>query len=140
VVGRAALIHSVDSVHLMDKIHRAAQALGIVQPCLIEVNLAREPAKGGVAPENLDALLAAAGDFSALRVEGLMAIPPVSPEKTATRQYFESLYKLFIDIPAKKYDNVTMRWLSMGMSADFELAAACGANIVRVGSAIFGPR
>lgn len=140
VVGRAGLIHSLDSQKLMAEIDKAAIAAGIVQDCLIEINIGMEESKSGIPPHSLEEMLEAAGKFAGIRVRGLMAIPPVSHNNTESFQYFETLNKLFIDMRGKRYDNVSMELLSMGMSADFESAIRYGANIVRVGSLLFGPR
>lgn len=140
LVGRVDLIESVDSAELMDMISARATALGTVQPILIEVNIGGEAAKSGVEPERLEELLEHAGGAPGVSVRGLMTIPPRDPEKEKTVRYFEQMRKLFVDMSGKKYDNVTMTVLSMGMSGDFEEAIACGANTVRVGSAIFGQR
>ena len=75
-----------------------------------------------------------------MRVRGLMAIPPIAEAPGGNHDYFSAMHQLFVDIGAKKYDNVSMDFLSMGMSDDFEDAIACGANMVRVGSSIFGAR
>ncbi len=140
VAGRVSLIHSVDSLRLMEQIHRCAASQGLVQPVLIEVNIGGELSKSGVEPCQLPALLEAAAGFPALKVTGLMTVPPETEDPAESLRYFEQMHNLYVDIKAKKYDNVAMDWLSMGMSADFEYAIAAGANIVRVGSGIFGPR
>lgn len=136
VAGKAALIESVDSPALLAAIAKRASSLGATQDVLIEVNIGGEATKTGIPPEALDDLLAAAGEFPGARVRGLMAIPPAE----ASGIYFPRMYDLFIDIKAKKYDNVSMDFLSMGMSDDYEAAIREGANMVRVGSFIFGPR
>lgn len=140
LVGAVDLIESVDSAELLARIDRRARGLGIAQDVLLEVNIGREAAKSGVLPEDLPALLETAAGFSALRVRGLMAIPPVEEKTGGNRGYFRQMYELFVDIRAKKYDNVLMAELSMGMSGDFEDAVLEGATMVRVGTAIFGPR
>ena len=140
VVGRCSLIQSVDSAELLALIDRQAQTLGIVQNVLLEVNIGGEAAKSGVSPEALPALLDAAAACGCLRVRGLMTIPPVCAVPDGARRYFSAMYKLFVDIGAKKYDNINMEILSMGMSADYGQAVQEGANMVRVGSAIFGAR
>ena len=140
VVGKVNLIHSVDSVRLMEQINRHADSLGIVQPILLEVNIGGELSKSGISPDKLDLLLESAGSFPALAVKGLMTIPPETENPAESLRYFAEMYNLYVDIKGKKYDNVSMDFLSMGMSADFEYAIAAGANIVRVGSNIFGPR
>lgn len=140
VVGNCDLIHSVNSVELLEAIARKAAALDIVQDVLLEVNIAAEASKTGFLPEYLPQMLESAGNFSSVRVRGLMAIPPIAEKPGENRRYFAQMRELFIDIGAKKYDNVTMDFLSMGMSEDFEDAIAEGSNMIRVGSAIFGPR
>lgn len=140
VVGAVALIHSVDSVALMEAIHRRAEALGIVQDILLEVNIAGEASKSGAAPGQLPELLSAAGRYPHIRVRGLMSIPPVETVPGENRQYFCQMRQHFVDIRGKKYDNVEMAELSMGMSSDYEDAVRCGATIVRLGTALFGPR
>lgn len=140
VVGRCSLIQSVDSPELMEQISARAQKAGIRQKALVEVNIGREEAKSGVLVEDLDGLLSDASGMDGIFIEGLMAIPPVSVQKGESRKYFDEMYKLFVDIAAKKYDNVDMRLLSMGMSGDFEEAIMSGANMVRIGTSIFGHR
>lgn len=140
VVGVASLIHSVDSLELIEVINRKAESLGIVQDILLEVNIGAEDAKSGLAPYELDSVLSKMGSFGSVRVRGLMAIPPICLDPEENRPYFLKMKQLFIDIGAKKYDNSSMDFLSMGMSADYEVAISEGANIVRVGTGIFGAR
>ena len=139
-VGAVSLIQSADSVELMSAISERAKLLGIRQDILIEVNAGREPQKSGALPEALPELLEFAAECGGLRVAGLMTIPPIEADPEKNIRYFEKMAKLFVDIKGKKYDNVTMNILSMGMSRDFEAAIACGANLVRVGSLVFGER
>jgi len=139
-VGLADLIQSVDSLELLRLIDAQAQRLSLCQAVLLEVNIAGEASKTGLPPHALPGLLDAVGEMGHVRVRGLMAIPPISSKKGENRPYFAEMRKLFVDIGAKKYDNVSMDFLSMGMSGDFEDAVAEGANMVRVGSAIFGAR
>ena len=140
VVGKCCLIHSVDSVKLMDEIDLHAQKCGIVQDILIQVNISGEESKSGIAPKELDELLLHASSLHNIKVRGLMTIAPKTDDSITNKLHFDNMHKLFIDTRAKKYDNVNMEYLSMGMSGDYELAIECGANIVRVGSAIFGAR
>ena len=140
VVGLCDLIQSVDSEELLQLIEKRAAALGIRQNVLLEVNIGGEAAKSGVAPAGLEALLRAAAPLEHVSVRGLMTVPPICAEKDETRRYFSAMYKLFVDIGRKKYDNICMDFLSMGMSADYREAVAEGANMVRVGTAIFGAR
>ena len=140
VLGRASLIQSVGSEHLLTAIEKEAAKAGIVQNVLLEVNIGREAAKSGFAPEKVLPAAEAALERTHVRVRGLMTIPPVCETEEEVLQYFSQMRQLFIDIKQKKYDNVNMVYLSMGMSGDFETAIECGANMVRVGSAIFGAR
>lgn len=140
VVGLAKLIHSVDSVELLEVIDKCAGKKGIIQDVLLEVNIGAEESKSGFEPEEIARALEKASTFSNIHVRGLMAIPPKCENGEDNRIYFSQIRKLFIDNCDKKYDNVDMDFMSMGMSGDFETAIACGSNMVRVGSAIFGER
>lgn len=140
VVGLASLIHGVDSLALMDAIDRAASLRGIVQDILLEVNAAGEESKSGFAPDEVAAAAAHAAQLGSIRVRGLMTIPPICLSGEENRPYFTLMSQLFVDNGRKKYDNVCMDFLSMGMSGDYMTAISCGANMVRVGSAIFGVR
>lgn len=140
IVGLVTLIHSVDSLALMREISSRAEARGLVQDVLLEVNTGAEASKGGFAPAELAGALAAAADCPGLRVRGLMTIPPICRAPLENIPYFRLLEQLFVDNGEKKYDNVRMDFLSMGMSGDFEAAIACGANMVRIGTGLFGAR
>ena len=111
-----------------------------MQDVLLEINIGAEASKSGFAPEELPAALAAAAELECVRIRGLMAIPPICASGEENRQYFVRIQQLFVDNCDKKYDNVRMDFMSMGMSGDYETAVECGAHIVRVGTAIFGPR
>ena len=136
VAGKVDLIQSVDSAELMAEISKKASALGIRQDILLEINIGGEDSKSGIVPEALPDLLGAAAGLPGIRVRGLMAIPPA----VNSAVYFPRMFHLYIDNNVKKYDNVSMDFLSMGMSEDYEEAIREGANMVRVGSYIFGPR
>lgn len=140
VVGLCDLIESADSEELLRLIDARANALGLVQDVLLEVNIGGEASKSGLPPRELPRVLEIVSPLSGIRVRGLMTIPPVCEKPGGNRPYFARMHELFIDIAGKKYDNVSMDFLSMGMSGDFEDAAAMGANMVRVGTAIFGAR
>ena len=140
VVGKCCLIHSVDSKKLMEEINSFANKLGIVQDILIQVNISGEETKSGISPDELDGLLKYASSLQNIKVRGLMTIAPKTNNSITSKLHFDNIHKLFIDTREKKYDNVNMEYLSMGMSGDYEQAIECGANIVRVGSAIFGAR
>ena len=141
VVGRVDLIQSVDSPHLLQAVDRQAEKLGLVQDILLEVNIGGEESKSGCPRSDLPALVELALSSPHVRLRGLMAIPPISTVPGGNRRYFAEMYQLFIDITRKMSDNQSvMDCLSMGMSADFEDAIAEGATLVRVGTALFGPR
>ena len=107
---------------------------------LVEVNIGGEESKGGVQPEALETFLEEISAFPGILVDGLMAIPPICEEKAVLRNYFSRMQQSFIDIGAKKLDNVSMNCLSMGMSSDYEDAILCGSTMVRIGSSLFGKR
>ncbi|MCD8343445.1 MAG: YggS family pyridoxal phosphate-dependent enzyme [Oscillospiraceae bacterium] len=139
VVGRADLIQSVDSAELLELIDRRAQAMGIIQNILIEINVGGEQQKSGIEPQELPDMLKTASECAGVRVRGLMCVPPaVSGEEN--RDNFAKMKQLFVDNGGKKYNNISMDFLSMGMTADFAEAIRQGANMVRIGSAIFGAR
>lgn len=141
VVGRVALIHSVDSEKLLRAIDAQADKLGLIQDVLLEVNVAREESKGGILPEGLPALAELALGCPHVRLRGLMAIPPVSTVTGENRKYFAEMRHFLVDIIGKMSDNRSVvDCLSMGMSGDYEDAIAEGATLVRVGTALFGPR
>ncbi len=125
-------IHSVDRLDLARELDRRAQALGRTVNALLEVNVGEEPQKSGARPDEIKAMLDAIASLTAVRIRGLMAIPPAAPDPEQTRPYFRRLREL--------RDQAGLEHLSMGMSADYEVAVEEGATMVRVGTAIFGPR
>ncbi len=140
IVDKVSMVESVDSIKLAREIDRHCAAIGKVMDVLLEVNIGREENKTGIFPEFLPALLEEAGKLEHIRVRGLMTIPPVCETEEEVLQYFSQMRQLFIDIKQKKYDNISMEILSMGMSADYLAAVRCGSNIVRIGTAMFGQR
>ncbi len=140
VVGKAAIIQSVDSLRLLQAIDREAMQQNILQDILLEVNIGGESQKSGFSPEALLAVLPEIRNFRHLRVRGLMTVPPVSQNSTEKYKFFQKMYNLSVDIKQKKYDNVSVDILSMGMSDDYEAAIACGSTMIRIGTAIFGAR
>ena len=140
VVGLCELIHSVDSLALLREISRTAEKRGLIQDVLLEINIGEETSKSGFPPDELEKTLACAAGLPAIRVCGLMAIPPICEKPEENRPFFLKMQKLFVDNCEKKYDNISMDFLSMGMSGDYPEAIRCGANLVRIGTGIFGPR
>ena len=140
VVGKVDLIQSVDRVNLLEAIQKEAARQNITQDILLEVNVGREEAKGGFFPEELSSLLENFAKFPNLRVRGLMTVPPICQKDTDNDKFFQEMCNIGVDIMAKKYDNVSVDILSMGMSDDFVRAITCGSTMIRVGTAIFGAR
>ena len=140
VVGKVSLIQSVDSLRLLQAIDKEAAHQGIIQDILLEVNIGREASKSGFLTEELPGVLEEITSFPNISVRGLMAIPPICQNLTDSRKFFQEMCNLSVDIRKKKYDNVRVDILSMGMSDDFSEAIACGSTMIRVGTAIFGAR
>lgn len=140
VVGKVDLIQSVDSEHLLAAISREAQKQGLCQDILLEVNIGEETAKSGFAEEDILPLVDRINSFSNIRLRGLMAIPPISRNPGDNLKFFLKMRQIYVDIRAKKNDNVSVDCLSMGMSGDFADAVAAGSTMVRIGTAIFGAR
>ena len=139
IIDRCCMIHSVDSIKLMDEIEQAALKHEKDMDILIQVNISGEESKQGIAPSELDDILSHAGQLTKVHVKGLMTIIPKA-ENGDVNLHFANMKKLFDETKKKHYNNVSMDELSMGMSGDFEAAVEHGATMVRVGSAIFGAR
>ena len=137
VVGKAHLIHSVDSAHLLERIDRIAGAMGVVQPVLLQVNVSGEASKHGVPADEVADLVRRSAEMSGVQVRGLMTMAPYArPE--SVRWVFRELRTLFDTLGAMRFNGVELTELSMGMTNDFEVAIEEGATIVRIGRAIFG--
>lgn len=140
VVGMVDLIQSVDRLELLECIQKEALKKNLVQDILLEVNIGSEESKSGFTVEEAARTASEMGKYPNVRLKGLMAIPPVSEKPGDNCKYFAEMRKLFVDISGKTYDNVSMECLSMGMSDDYADAIAEGSTMIRVGTAIFGPR
>ncbi len=140
VVGRAFLIHSVDSYHLAEAIEAESAKKDVISHILIEVNVAQEETKFGLKPEETLALIEKIAKLKHIRIEGLMTIAPFVENPEENRSVFRKLKELSVDIAGKNIDNVSMSVLSMGMTNDYEVAVEEGATHVRVGTGIFGER
>ena len=140
IFGLFELIHSVDSIPLAELIHRGSLKLDRVTHILIQVNVSGEAAKSGVSPEQLEETLRQTSKFSGVKVQGLMTIPPYDPDPEKSRKYFARLRELRDSMNKTGIENIELKELSMGMSNDFEIAIEEGATLVRVGTAVFGPR
>lgn len=140
IVGKVDLIQSIDSMKLAKEVSKCSLKNNITSDILVEVNIGKEENKSGVMPKMLEELVEEISTLPAVNVKGLMTIPPICEKKDEIRRYFEKMNRLFLDISSKKLDNVSMDILSMGMSSDYYEAILEGANMVRIGSALFGNR
>lgn len=140
IVDKVSLIHSLDSVELAEEINKRAKASGKVVNVLIQINIGKEETKSGIYEEDLEDFTEKLSEYDGIRILGIMAIPPASENPEDSRKYFRRMRELFEKLKDKKYDNFDIKYLSMGMTNDFEIAIEEGANIVRVGTGIFGER
>ena len=140
IVGEVSMIQSVDSIKLAKEISKRSEQKGITTECLIEVNIGDEENKTGLDLSLLDETVHEVASLPNMKVKGLMTVPPICYDEKELQKYFLKMHKIFIDIKSKNIDNIDMCILSMGMSSDYEEAILCGSNLVRIGSAIFGPR
>ncbi|MDD2370699.1 MAG: YggS family pyridoxal phosphate-dependent enzyme [Firmicutes bacterium] len=140
LVGKVKLIHSVDSIDLAKEISKRSEKIGIVQDILIEVNISGEESKFGITKDNIKDLLINISNFKGVRVRGLMTMAPNADDELLVRNVFKNLRLLKEDISHMNISNIYMDYLSMGMSQDYKLAILEGANIIRVGSLLYGKR
>ncbi len=140
VVGKVDLIQSVGSLHLLEAVNKEAARQNLRQDILLEVNIGEEAAKTGFAASEVLPLIDKIDSFSNICVRGLMAIPPISENPGDNSKFFLKMREIYVDIRAKKKDNVQVDCLSMGMSGDYLDAIRCGSTMVRIGTAIFGER
>jgi len=140
IVDKVKMIHSLDSIKLAREINNRMENIQNIMDVLVEVNVAEEETKFGIKTNEVEDFLAEIKDLKYIKVKGLMTIAPKVPDPEEVRPVFRELKKIFIDISRKNIDNIDMVYLSMGMSNDFEVAIEEGANIVRIGTSIFGKR
>jgi len=140
IVGKVALIHSMDSVRLARQIELESAKLNIVTNILVQVNVSNEDTKFGIHIDETEDFIKELSKFPHIQVKGLMTIAPYTNNAESNRKYFAELYKVYVDINSKNIDNVTMNMLSMGMTGDYEVAIEEGSTMVRVGTGIFGER
>ncbi len=140
IVDRVEMIESVDSMRLAQKISDECVKRGKVMDILLEINIGDEQSKSGFTPDGVYLALDEIQKLAGVRVCGIMSIPPICVDREKQRIYFNKLYNIFVDICGKKLDNRNRLYLSMGMSSDYDLAIECGANIVRIGTGLFGER
>jgi pyridoxal phosphate enzyme (YggS family) len=140
IIDKVSLIHSVDSLELAQTIDKYAFRTGLRMDILVEINIANEPTKSGIKFEETDEFIEKLSSLENIRVCGLMAVPPKCENSQENNVFFNKLSKKFIDIWGKKVDNSNIGILSAGMSDDYQQAIENGSTLVRIGSAIFGPR
>lgn len=140
IADKVNLIQSVDTMKLAKEIGKQAIKNNKTIGVLVEVNVGKEESKSGIMPEAAAEFIDEIREIKGISIKGLMSIPPICDEKEKISKYFSYMNKLFIDIKGKKMDNVSMDFLSMGMSSDYEEAILQGANMVRIGSSLFGSR
>lgn len=140
IIDKVDMIQSLDSLSLAKEIDKQAKKHGIVMKVLVEINAENEESKSGVSLENLETFLEEVSKFENIKVMGLMSIPPIMTDEDTQRKIFKKIYKIYVDISQKNIHNISMVYLSLGMSDDYHIAIEEGANIVRVGTALFGKR
>ncbi len=143
IIDKVDMIESVDSLKLAAEIDRQAKKHGLTMDILVEVNIGREPQKGGVMPEELEQFIDDLSQFSSIRLRGLMTIAPKCDQNSDYIKFFEETFQYFLDISNKKAHNIygaNFDVLSMGMSGSYREALKCGSNEIRLGSTIFGAR
>lgn len=140
IIDKVDMIHSVDSIELAKEINNRATKAGKKMNILLQVNVSGEESKFGISLDKVDEYVKIISQFNNVSLKGMMTIAPYAENTEEIRYVFKKLYDKYIDIKQKKLDNVSMDYLSMGMSNDFEVAIEEGANIVRIGTDIFGKR
>lgn len=140
IIDKVCLIHSVDSLKLAEEISKRAKSKNITMDILVEINIAGEEAKSGVPLDEAEALAVEISKLDNVIVKGLMTVAPFVENPEDNREYFKQMRNLFVDIRNKNYNNMDMKYLSMGMTNDYEIAVEEGANIVRIGTGLFGAR
>ncbi len=140
IIDKVELIHSVDSLKLAAEIDKQAKKIDKTVDILVEVNIAGEASKHGIEPSKVLDLIENISYFDNICVKGLMTVAPFVENPEENRKYFNQMRKIFVDIKSQNVDNIDMAYLSMGMTNDYEIAIEEGANIVRIGTGIFGKR
>lgn len=139
IVGKVHLIHSLDSIRLLQEIEKQYGAKDEIANLLIQINIGKENSKTGITVEELDALIKACEKCENIKIKGLMATIPIGNIESC-RMYFSQMKRIFDELKTFNYKNVSMEFLSLGMSGDFEIAIEEGANMIRLGERIFGKR
>ena len=140
IVGKVALIHSLDRIELADEIEKQAKKHNLVQDCLVEVNMGGELSKGGVEPDKLFEFVDSLKNYEHLRVLGIMSVLPNLEDKAALEGEYQKLQQLYQQLKTKKQANLDVKYLSAGMTNDFDIALKYGSNMIRIGRLLFGER
>ncbi|HZK26777.1 MAG TPA: YggS family pyridoxal phosphate-dependent enzyme [Thermoclostridium sp.] len=140
IIDKVHMIHSLDRLKLAEEIQKRAKASKRVINALVQVNVSGENTKAGISPDEVYEFLKILSQYPNIKVKGLMTIAPYTENPEDVRSVFKSLKNIYVDIGRENIDNIDMQYLSMGMSHDFEVAIEEGANIIRLGSSIFGQR
>jgi len=140
IADKVSMIHSVDSLKLAEEIDKRFEKIGRIIDILVEINIGREENKHGIDPDNLIDFLQSINKYENIKICGLMTVAPHLEDVEQVRPYFKNMKYIFESASSKNIENVNMKYLSMGMTNDFEIAIEEGANIIRVGSGIFGQR
>lgn len=140
IVGVADMIQSIDSVKIAKEVAKQSLKRDISTDVLLEINIGGEESKTGFDKSEFMESVYQIAEIDGINVKGIMSVPPICENNTILCKFFENIYNIYVDIKGKKIDNIDMQILSMGMSGDFEQAILCGSELVRIGSAIFGPR
>lgn len=140
IIDKVELIHSVDSIELLEEIDKRSKSINKVMPVLIQINIGKEETKSGINEDEVDSFLESAMKYKNIKISGFMAIPPKVEDKEDSRVYFMRMRSLFDRIRDLKCSQLNIKYLSMGMTNDYEIAIEEGANMVRVGTGIFGER
>jgi PLP dependent protein len=139
IAGKVGMIHSLDSIRLLEEIERQYTLKELTAKVLIQINIGKEPSKTGILPSDLEDLLKACEKCSHVQVEGLMSIIPIGDEESC-RRYFRQMKTIWDNISRQQYKNIEMKYLSMGMTDDYKIAISEGSNMIRIGTGIFGER
>ena len=140
VVGKVDLIHSLDRADLAKEIEKQAIKHGIVQKCLVEINMGAEITKGGVRPEETLDFIQSMKDYPHIEIKGVMSVLPNLDDKTELARLYDKLQRIFEDAKSIKQDGVNVEYLSAGMSNDYKIALEHGSNMIRLGRVLFGER
>ncbi|WP_352419986.1 YggS family pyridoxal phosphate-dependent enzyme [Proteiniborus sp.] len=140
IIDKVEMIHSLDRMSLAEEIQKRAEEFNVYVNSLVQVNIAEEDSKFGLRKEEVIPFIESISNFNRIRIKGLMTIAPYAEDPEEVRYVFKDLRELFEEIKELNLDNIDMKYLSMGMTNDYEVALEEGANIIRIGTGIFGKR